>query len=148
MPEQPQDMAEQPREAFIYIFGYRGLDVPQKKMPAAEALSLAELIDRWTRERWQVLPMSGGGGIIVRTLTASNRIKPDMTHNLQLHANDGDHTIHGFDPRTDELHVYGVTNARLEEEEDSTAGAVKVHLPDGRVITLALGRRRTAPPAP
>ena len=55
---------------------------------------------------------------------------------MQLHANDGDHTIHGFDPRTDQLLVYGVTNARLEK--DSTAGAVKVHLPDGRVIRLAL----------
>jgi len=60
-----------------------------------------------------------------------------MTHNLQLHANDGDHTIQGFDPRTDQLLVYGVTNARLEKDS-TAAGAVKVHLPDGRVITLAL----------
>ena len=58
MPEQPHDMAEQPREAFIYIFGYRGLDLPlEKDMPAPEAPSLAELFDRWTRECWQVLPL-------------------------------------------------------------------------------------------
>ena len=142
MPEQPHDMAEQPREAFIYIFGYRGLDLPlEKDMPAPETPSLAELFDHWTLEHWQVLPTSAGVGIVVRTLTASNRIKrggprPVRTHDLRLHASDGDHTIHGFDPRTDQLLVYGETNARLEK--DSTAGAVKVHLPDGRVITLAL----------
>ena len=91
MPEQPHDMAEQSREAFIYIFGYRGLDLPlEKDMPAPEAPPLAELFDRWTREClcWQVLPTSAGS-IVVRTLTASNRIKNKnysrlQSHNLQL----------------------------------------------------------------
>jgi hypothetical protein len=137
-------MAEQPREAFIYIFGYRGLDLPgaralEKAMPAPKAPSLAELFDRWTRECWQVLPTSEG--IVVRTRTVSNRIKRRAyqrvkTHNLQPDAIGGDHTIHGFDPRTDQLVVYDVTNAGLEE--DTTARAVKVHLPDDRVITLVL----------
>ena len=73
MPEQPHDMAEQSREAFIYIFGYRGLDLPlEKDMPAPEAPSLAELFDSWTRECWQVLPTSACS-IVVSTLTASNR---------------------------------------------------------------------------
>jgi hypothetical protein len=137
-------MTEQPREAVIYIFGYRGLDLPLEKdmpAPAPEARSLAELFDRWTSECWQVLPTSKGVGIVVRTRTASNRINhggtgPVRTRHIRLDDYPGDHVIEGFDPRSDQLLVYGVKNARLEE--DSTARAVKVHLPGGRVITLAL----------
>lgn len=90
--------------------------------------------------------MSAGVGIVVRTLRVSNRIKrggpgPVTTRHIRLHANHGDHTIEGIDPRSDQLLVYGVTNARLEK--DSTAGAVKVHLPDGRVITLHTAGRKS-----
>jgi hypothetical protein len=156
MPEQPDDMAEQPREASIYIFGYRGLDLPLKKdmpapevpslaelledMPAPEVPSLAELFDRWNRETWQVVPTEKGVGIVVRTLKARNRIIRGGTGAVKtnhLHASDGDHTIHRFDPRTDQLVVYGVKNASLKKE---TADAVEVHLspPDGPIITLEL----------
>jgi hypothetical protein len=43
MPEQPHDMAEQPREAFIYIFGYRGLDLPPEKAKVADVAVVAQL---------------------------------------------------------------------------------------------------------